>query len=443
MTIFTITHEWSSYKDIQPEVGETTARVGIYLNGYCLTRNEDIWSKTIREHMHVSLYPLAMWFASSWWRLHYEILPDTASAIPSHEWRMSHEMAAANMGFIWPQIVFSADSDAIQIWAQAHQKDRQDSVRFLNGLNHAHYVTKDNFSSEISSLIESVIARLHEVGCAKSELSKIWGFILEDLNVPDELRKRRLEASLGFDPEYCPVELMSHAIELEDRIGAAAFSELSGAYALEADNRIGAMHDLTLVDGIEGAPDALLNVNLDEAAAQPWEIAVSAARDLRRRLGKDRGAMDNTTLRDLLGLSTGQLESWTPTGRPKASIAGPKGDSKMKFVPRKTHPVAQRFELARFIGDYVRSIRQAPHSWLVAADLSTARQKFQRAFAAEFLCPIASLVQYLGGDFSETAIEDAANHFSVSEKTVDALLMNNGYLPRFAPDTGMPYSLTG
>jgi hypothetical protein len=47
----------------------------------------------------------------------------------------------------------------------------------------------------------------------------------------------------------------------------------------------------------------------------------------------------------------------------------------------------------------------------VSADLATARQKFQRAFAAEFLCPINSLVEYLSEDFSDTALEDAALRF--------------------------------
>jgi len=82
-----------------------------------------------------------------------------------------------------------------------------------------------------------------------------------------------------------------------------------------------------------------------------------------------------------------------------------------------------------------------PDSWLVTADLATTRQKFQRAFAAEFLCPISSLVEFADGDFSESAIEDAANEFAVSERTVEASLMNNGYFSRQDLDADMPYDL--
>lgn len=447
MTNFRITHEWNSYDDSLAEVGETTARVGIFLNGHCLTRNEDIWSKTIRNQMHVSLYPLAMWFASSWWRLHYEVLPDGAQKVPCHHWRMSHEMVAANMGFVWPQIIFSADNDGIQVWAQASQENhasqenKEEAVRFLNGLSHARSVPREQFTQEISTLIENVLARLHETGCKSPDLSAIWSFISEDREDPQEYRKRRLEAALGFDPEGCSDDLITRAIELEDRVGGGSFSELAGAYAQKAENRLHAIQDLVQAEGLEGTPDALLDFTVQDAGQEPWQLAVSAAQEVRKKLGDAGGKMDSSTLQDLLGLPSERLKNWLTKGRPKASIAAPENGRKMKFIPRRTHPVAQRFELARFIGDYVRSIKQTPHSWLVSADLSTARQKFQRAFAAEFLCPIESLVEHLDGDFSETAREDAANRFLVSEKTVDALLMNNGYLPRYVPDSGMPYNL--
>jgi len=80
----------------------------------------------------------------------------------------------------------------------------------------------------------------------------------------------------------------------------------------------------------------------------------------------------------------------------------------------------------------------SPFRVVVAVSL----QKFQRAFAAEFLCPVSSLVEFLDGDFSESAVEDAASYFTVSEQTVEALLINNGYFARQAREADMPYDLT-
>ncbi len=58
------------------------------------------------------------------------------------------------------------------------------------------------------------------------------------------------------------------------------------------------------------------------------------------------------------------------------------------------------------------------------------RQKLQRAFAGEFLCPFAKLSEVLDGDFSDDAIQDAARDFNVSVLTVQTLLANHGLIGR-------------
>lgn len=60
----------------------------------------------------------------------------------------------------------------------------------------------------------------------------------------------------------------------------------------------------------------------------------------------------------------------------------------------------------------------------------TYRQKLQRAFAGEFLCPFDALADLLGGDLSADAREDAASHFNVSERTVSSLLVNHKMIGR-------------
>jgi hypothetical protein len=57
-------------------------------------------------------------------------------------------------------------------------------------------------------------------------------------------------------------------------------------------------------------------------------------------------------------------------------------------------------------------------SWLPTTAAHTARQKTQRAFAAEFLCPSRAPRQFIGEDTSDYAIEDAEEHFAVAVETV-------------------------
>jgi Zn-dependent peptidase ImmA (M78 family) len=68
--------------------------------------------------------------------------------------------------------------------------------------------------------------------------------------------------------------------------------------------------------------------------------------------------------------------------------------------------------------------------WLPVTDIATARQKMQRAFAAEFLCPIDTLLEHLGGDYSQDRMEEVAAHFEVSGLAVHTHLVNNGILSR-------------
>ena len=153
-------------------------------------------------------------------------------------------------------------------------------------------------------------------------------------------------------------------------------------------------------------------------------------------MGDNTRPITDATLYGLLGIKAQAVSEWTPTWRHQAGIAVPQGARSLKFVSRKLHPIGKRFEFARFLADIVFS-DAAPGAWLTSTDLATSRQKFQRAFAAEFLCPISSVAAFLAEDYSEPAIEEAAAHYGVSEQTIESLLANNGHLaPRHSEAWG-------
>ena len=207
---------WRPYPDSDAKLGQTSAYLAIHLEDRCLTLNEDIYSQeknATSNEIYVSLYPLAMWFASSWWRLMYESLPTNSDDLPSHSWRINHEMISAGEGFAWPSIFFAAAGDSIQVWALPTKEVREMPFRYLNGTNGMKLVPKQKFADSVGQLIENVIGKLNESGCRDSALQDLWGFIQDDLNDEVELQKRRLEAVLGFDPEECPARLMKQAIK--------------------------------------------------------------------------------------------------------------------------------------------------------------------------------------------------------------------------------------
>src|SRR6266567_8707200 len=85
------------------EVRRTSATIEIRFGSDNATRFEDAWSESVQHGARVSAYPLALWLASSWWRIRWEPPPDIAPRARSLSWRMAHETAAAGQGFLWPR----------------------------------------------------------------------------------------------------------------------------------------------------------------------------------------------------------------------------------------------------------------------------------------------------------------------------------------------------
>lgn len=420
-----INAKWMAATSGEPEVMAAAALVDMYVDNISLTRNQDIWAETVRDNVFVSAYPLAMWFASSWWRLNHEPLPTQQ---PSHDWRMVHELGAANHGFVWPRVIFIPDGEAIHVWAGTSMTQDQ-SVQYLQALDVPRMITLTGFQQSVEHFIHSVLARLDAKGLAGSNLAHLWALVLEDLADPEAVRRRKLEAELGFDPEECPEQALDAALQWESQVGDAALSELAPAVsAAGASPDLAVIGRLASADGIVGTPEISPD-NIDHLKqGAPWERANHDARALRKKVGNVSDPILSRSLYDLLGLSSEAVASWTaPVERSPVAVAIPMDDHQLKFIPRRRNPAGQRFELARFLGEYLRpSSHEA--GWLASTDLSTFRQKYQRAFAAEFLCPIDSLTSFLDEDFSSYAIEEAAAKFDVSEQTITTLLLNNGYI---------------
>lgn len=441
MSELRISLQWLSAASGEPKYRHTLAQLGLFVGETSLTRNEDIWSQTVRDSVFVSAYPLAMWFASSWWRLNYEPLPLPGHQ-PTHNWRMAHELGAANHGFVWPRVLFAPDGEAVNVWA-APTATRGQSIQYLQGLDYPHPIALDNFQQCVSTFIHSVCSRLSAKDHPDSDLASLWALVQEDSADAEASRRRRLEAELGFDPEECPQDILDTALDWQLRIGITALSELAPVFGSHDDHDhpdLSAINHLAEAQGILGRPQVGTNDIDHLEQGLPWQRAVHAARSLRQRLDNVDRPIDDEHLYELLGLTSSQVSKWRAEGRPLAAVAMPVDGNQLKFVPRKRHHTAQRFEFARFLGDHLQTM-ETERGWLASTDLATSRQKYQRAFAAEFLCPIEALVHFLSGDFSEPAIEDAADEFKVSDQTVRSLLSNNGYISASYWGQEMPYAL--
>lgn len=441
MSNIRFSYDWLPVGGGEPFLRESSAQFSLYVDDICVTRNEDIWSKTTRDSVLLSTYPLAMWFAYSWWRLNWEPLPKP-NVRPPMDWRMAHELGAANHGFVWPRILFASDGEFINVWAEPAKSIGQ-SVSYLGGLDFPRSIKISDFQHEVDAFIGAVLGRLDAVGLCNTELAGLWSLVLENRTDTLMTHVRRLEAQMGFDPDECPDDVLKQALAIRERTGDSAMSELAPVFGKHGDEiSLSEIENLGAVAGLRGEPQVgPLDIGATgRSTLAPWQKGVEAARKLRAHINNIDGAISNATLLGLLGLTESQVESWVVPTKSPVAVATPIGRRCFNYVPRKRHPLGRRFEYSRLLGDLLHE-PEGSAQWLASTDLTTARQKYQRAFAAEFLCPLQSLVGLLEDDFSESALEEAANHFDVSGQTVESLLVNNGYLSSPYYGSNMPYTL--
>ncbi|MBD2175555.1 hypothetical protein H6F42_01315 [Pseudanabaena sp. FACHB-1998] len=432
--------EWLISGYDSPEIQQTMGKFTLRAGGVNLTQNENIWTQKIDDSVLVSAYPMAMWIASSWWRLLFEPLPPTGNK-PSVDWRMAHELTAANQGFIWPRVIFASDTESIQLWSTSSNAADKQSVRYINSLDFPVSVNFLEFDHIAETFIDSVISRLNATSVYDTSLSNLWEEVKEERSDINATNYRRCEAELGFDPDECPEAIVQSALNLGKRMGMKTLSELAPTCGKDSkEEPLSAITDLISdSSGLRGKPNILLDHSFDqEIPNAPWQRANDLAIRTREAIDIGEEPMSNGKLCELLGLQESEYEHWNPPNRQHISVAVPLDNGELHFHPRKPHPTAKRFELARLLGDYLLYGNKGT-SWLASTDLRTSRQKYQRAFAAEFLCPLSSLQAYLDNDYSQSAIENASAHFNVSEKTVESILVNNNLISSSYLDVGLPY----
>ncbi len=402
--------------------------LGIVLGDGFATRNQDVWSNTVLDEVRLSAYPLALWFASSWWRLRWEPLPLEAS--PPLAWRMAHEMAAAGYGYVWPQIVFASDGDMIQIASLQSKPESKEAVHYLADRTIA--VDARTFEREIDAFIDSTLARLHARFKRTTDLHALWGEVKEERRDPSLAFERRLEATLGFDPDECPSDALELFKRLLPQAGASAVGEIAPVCATEDPGAsIREILEIAETGDLAGnVSDVLKPGSFQVDGSIPaWECGWQLARKLRMELGLKEAPLSDEILCELVGLQRDKMVSLeVHSKRRPIGLSIRNGHaSEFKHIFRKRHLTGRRFELSRFICEFLAT--GANDTWLPSTDAKMARQKIQRSFAAEFLCPIEAIKLYAEGDYSDDSIEDVASHFSVAPLAIQSQLVNNKILP--------------
>ncbi len=423
----------------EPQVRETTAEISIKVKSYYATEVEDRPARSVRKSIRASAYPLASWFASNWWRLRWE--PEkksTGTPSQSLDWDLSHELGATGGGYVWPPLTLSSDGYHMLVRCEGRERTAEESlspIRYLNSF--VELIEVSSFENGVSNFVEQVLARLDSGGIHRSPLHALWAEIrAERAKKPLELR-RKLEALLGVDPDE-QEGLIEGLLKWQAKVGKYALGEIAAASetsdietilkatadAAKSVHTFSRIADYEKIKGQLADKGSLFN-NV------PWRLGKETAATVRRVWKLGDKPIRNQDIAERLGIDEAVLSGAHSNVPVPVAIRG-SHEEQLKLLLRPTHPNRQRFDLARLIGDHIGV--DAGDTWKPATHSMTARQKFQRAFAAEFLCPSDVLYDRYkdsGLDVDEDVDEtifDVSREYQVSQRLVLNHLANRGLI---------------
>ena len=406
------------------DVAEICLRVG----GSVISRVADTKKGTLREYFRASSTSLALWLADNWWRLRWEIISD--AGLPSVDWRLRHELNSASGGALWPPVMIYSVGERIAFAPSVGRRvvdGPQCYFPFDVGM-----VAAAEYERELDSFFDAVLGY-----CAKTDDGNALKILLKQItterNDPELAGWRRLEACLGFDPDAAPDEVVNALVELEAIAGEDGVEE-----AAHAAPGTGAAQSLSSV--IEATRESTVEIDLSLADslqrdwnvssyASPWKMAEAAATELRSKIGVTRELLDHTNFADIFKARWDDLKSATATARylPYGARIGTPEKSRVALQTSISKPYIRRFELARQLGD---AVWQKDADFGIVSRSKSDRQKFQRAFAQNLLCPFEYLQQVIDvSDPTPEAIKSAARKFVVHPTVVRNQLVYKGYLP--------------
>ena len=342
---------------------------------------------------------------------------------------MSHALPAAGGGFGWPALTLESDGESIEMSMHPSGNAGYEPLKYLGRFRA--WVKAGDFELSVSQFVTKVLARLYDRGILNTQLHDLWSELSSERADENSAQFRRIEAILGFDPGEADDEAVQRIGGMRSNVGSAAAEEIAYASAgspniiRTAESIVNSVGPSSPAGRFELRPEELAGRFLT-AQAQPWHRGYALADELRSHCGLGQSVVSDDSLSKLLGIAPSALKtqreglSQLPFGLAVRSLDA---SGTARFVFRSSVDVRRRFEAARMLADHF--LAPASDAWLPATATRTARQKSQRAFAAEFLCPNRELRNFIRGDSSDYRIEDAATHFGVAVETVRHQVANH------------------
>lgn len=432
--------EWESAPGVKDVVlAKTWARLEIWAGGSCVTRVLDRRSRSEREGVYGSLFPLAEWIVENWWPLLHEA-PRTKrlsarSAGPiGKAWMRRHNLLTARDGGALPDLTITRDGGkSVVAWAEDPAALEDRPVRFIS--TGCVEIAPEEVRSKLSDLVNRVLEKLGGAGDAETaRVLANWEEVARSTSEEPVLCERAARLGLDpYDPDDLPesrVALLEEALDdLPESVREDFLDATSARDVEQAFQRV--LTGAREIDGYAGRPVELTAIRRriegEVGGAYPYEIGYRLARGFRDQILGIGSEQAIPSIDDLVSERLGFRLSARPFDLADRHLKGMVGLSKggaPHLLAKETSSAASRFLQGRALYELLSGRCDTGPRLLTSAPVRA--QAPGRAFAAELLAPSSALrARVQGALVDEEDIDELAREFQVSEQMIVHQLENH------------------
>ncbi len=389
----------------------TLCNLQIFVNGENACLHFDPDSRATFEHITVPAVHFAEGLATDWW-----------SIFGGRD--REHQILPYRTGFALPDLSFKCDGSTLEVTG-SQLSFGNPRVRFWH--TGTELLPRDGAESTLAEFIDRVVDQLACHRVANSEVAVRWSRVADSRSDPDERAFCEAAGALGVDP-YLISDTDARFIEdAGDLFTEEALIELLAGISTQNRERASQLlHWVRHAD--DRPPDESRLPDLADIAEQirhlvswssderSWAAGYRAARALRAEITAEPGERFTSTEAIARKLGADNFATTAAIPGVLALVARDEEDVHVHLrgrEPDEWTSQAQNFAFARAIGDAV-CFPGTPRS--VVNELHDAeRQAAGRAFAAEFLAPVQSVLDMVDSGRDDYEI---AGSFKVSPQVV-------------------------
>lgn len=387
--------EWLEAGDVRgAELRATWCRLDVTVNEFHLFHLYDQPVKTVRNALYLPAYVIAEWFVDRWFFLTQEFSRKDIE-YPNYEYR--HDLIRDREGYLLPAIQFFPVTDAeigIRVKPMVYEYEKKSFIS-----DDFHTCSISSFEAGLRAFIDAVVQRLEDCEIEDTYLADRW----EEICTFDVDERAYARATAALGKHYAELTEEEERRFLEHSEGIPQNIAMLLSKHLTFDQYVDTIRNLvSVIDKLKDEAETFEHLFDWRTALKekigpspvPWRRGYDMARHLRALVGRETDVFRSLEdIDETLKLHSSNRWISSDIGNLRAIVYFSE-EHKCKFaLADSARPASQMFAYCRALGEFFST---GSRQLSVVSTVDAWSQRMNRAFAAEFLVPAATLRSMIG-----------------------------------------------